>query len=505
VPAKLAGTPPASPGPSVPPIPAESAPGRPREAVSDRVFLLGTLALAALALVLGLVRLTRNDIWFDEAASLFFARQRGLDFFRVLLREDTHGPLYYGLLKLWTWVFGEGDWVSRLPSVLCSCVCVFVVARLGARLFGRAVGLFAALLVTLSPFHLYYAQEVRFYSFIACMATLHALCFVRLVGEGAQASAVSSRSSRRASRWAWWGFAATGTACLLTFYMSGLLLVAEAVCALILRQRIERKRVLGAFATTAVLPAAWLPAVVWQIRHSHGSIRWIPQQPTWKFLTHACYTFTAGKGVTWFDSIVAVALVTGALMTLIQAVRRREYRLWPLLCWFLLPLVAVLVISLRRPLHEARYLMMILPAFFLLAVAGLGQVPWKAIRWPLAAAVIAAFVVADVRYYRQDKFGERWRDAVAYMRKEAIATETVVAMPAHEIATLTYYFPDFRHLQGANWSGNINRMLTKGHRLWILSHRDHWQMISPTLRRDAMQVDARTFGSLTLVCLLLAG
>jgi uncharacterized membrane protein len=82
-------------------------PESPPDPANKRAFCLGTVALLVLAAALGLLRISHNDIWFDEAASLLFARQRGLDFFRVFLREDTHGPVYYGLLKFWTLAFGE--------------------------------------------------------------------------------------------------------------------------------------------------------------------------------------------------------------------------------------------------------------------------------------------------------------------------------------------------------------------------------------------------------------
>jgi mannosyltransferase len=55
--------------------------------------------------------------------------------------------------------------------VLCAAGAVFVVAHLGARVYGRTIGLLAALLVALSPFHLFYAQEVRFYSFIELLVS----------------------------------------------------------------------------------------------------------------------------------------------------------------------------------------------------------------------------------------------------------------------------------------------------------------------------------------------
>ena len=489
MPAKLDGTAPASTGVPPAPLPGTLAPP---EALSKRSFYLGTLALAALALVMGLVRLTRNDVWFDEAASLFFARQRGLDFFRVLLREDTHGPFYYGLLKVWTLAFGEGDWISRLPSVLCAACSVFTVAHLGARLVGRAVGLFTGLMVALSPAHIYYAQEIRFYSFIAWMASLHVLCFVHLVDP-----------SPRTSRWPWWGFAATGTACLLTFYLSGLLLVSELLCAILLWNRIDRKRILAAFAAASVLPAAWLPALIWQVRNTSGTIKWIASQPTGKFIKYVCTCFTTGKSATWFASRVEEALMVAVLAASVHIVRRQVRTRWILLCWFFLPLVAVLTISLRRPLYHQRYLLMILPAFFMLAAAGIWQVRWWMIRLPMMGAVIVALVLADARYYADFKHGERWGDAAAYIRHEAIATETVVAIPVHEVAILAYHLPGFRHLRGADWGAEINRLLIHGQRLWVLAHGEQWKFVYPTITPNAMKVDSRTFGSLELRCLLL--
>ena len=453
----------------------------------------------ALALGLGLVRLTRNDIWFDEAASLLFAKQRGLDFFRVIMREDTHGPVYYGLLKLWILLFGESVWAVRLPSVLCGAGAVLVVAHLGARLWDRTVGLLAALLVAASPFHIFYSQEVRFYSLIGFLASLHVLCLLHLVTVPPSDSA----GSKTNPRWPWWGFVATGAASVLTFYLSGLLLVAEALCILRLWNRIPRRRVLGAFVALAAICSAWLPALVWQVRHTQGSIRWIPHRTTWHFLSHAALTFTAGKGSTWFEDVMTAAIVLAAGIALARAIRSKNKGQLLLACWFAIPLLALLAISVRQPILLPRYLFMLLPAFFLLAAAAVWHPPVARLRWPLIAAVVTALVMADARYFTRFKFTERWTDAANYVRSEAAVSDVLLALPANDTATLAYYFPNLKGLRGANSPREIDRFLVRNHRLWVFTFREQDRIKPGQITQDALLLDSRDFGSLNVSSFLL--
>jgi 4-amino-4-deoxy-L-arabinose transferase-like glycosyltransferase len=494
VPAELAGQPPRPNRDESTPV--HSPPGPPAAApldpVSDRAFRLGILALSALALALGLLRLAHNDIWYDEAVSLHFARQGGLEFFRGLLREDTHGPVYYRLLRFWTLAFGQGAWAARLPSVIFAAAAVAAVAQLGARVFGRASGLAAGLLLALSPLHLFYAQEARFYSFIELLLSLQVLCFISLLGP-----------RPRASRWPWWGFVGTSAACLLTFYLSLLVVLAELICAAVLWKRIEGKRVLGGFAAIAAVFSAWLPALLWQVRHTKGSIDWISDQRTWDFMYQLCLAFTAGKGATWFDSAVAAILVVGATFELVRAARRREPGELALSCWLALPLVAVLVISFKKPLYQPRYFMIVAPAFFLLAAAGVWRARPAWLRWPAAAAILAALAMADGRYYSHFKQAERWNEAVAFVRREAMPTDTLVAVPAHESVVLSHYFPNFRRRGGANYAYQINPAFVRGSRLWLFTHRDADRSLAGQLTPAALLIESRDFGTLKVAALLL--
>jgi 4-amino-4-deoxy-L-arabinose transferase-like glycosyltransferase len=432
--------------------------------MSPRAFRWGSLALVVLALGLGCFRLDRNDVWFDESVSYFFSRIPGLDFFKALLGQDTHGPLYYGLLKLWTLLWGEGPWAGRLPSVMFAAGTVWVVVHLGARVFGRAAGLAAGLLLALCPFHLFYAQEIRFYSFIELLVAIQVTCFLGLLAPP-QNLGGAPPSSRRY----FWGFVLSAAACLWTYYFSGLVLLAEAAVALMLWPRIRRKRVVLAFVAVALCRAPWAPFMLWQARHTTGSIGWISDSGTWAFLGQAYRRFVAGNETGWLGLASAPVLLTAVAAALIGALRSRHPGRLLLAVWFILPFSAVLIISVWKPLYQPRYLLMLAPAFFLLAVGGLFRLRILWLRMVLFAVVVMGLSFADVHYYTHLKNTQRWNDAVAFLKTHAERTDTLVAAPVVEVATLAYYFPRYPSRWGAEAAAHVTPHLQAGRRVWLVS------------------------------------
>ncbi len=78
----------------------------------------------------------------------------------------THGPLQFHLVALSYFLFGDTDTTARIPAALFS---IATVAFMWAyrRYLGRTGALIAALLLTISPFMLYYARYVRNEAFVA--------------------------------------------------------------------------------------------------------------------------------------------------------------------------------------------------------------------------------------------------------------------------------------------------------------------------------------------------
>jgi 4-amino-4-deoxy-L-arabinose transferase-like glycosyltransferase/streptogramin lyase len=78
----------------------------------------------------------------------------------------THGPLQFHLVALSYFLFGDSDTTARIPAALFS---IATVAFMWAyrRYLGRVGALIAALLLTISPYMLYYGRYVRNEAFVA--------------------------------------------------------------------------------------------------------------------------------------------------------------------------------------------------------------------------------------------------------------------------------------------------------------------------------------------------
>ena len=123
-----------------------------------------------------------KSLWIDEAFSVWVARQPLAEGVAWLARIDQHPPLYCALLHLWL-CLDDGPAAVRLLSALASTLNVPVLYRLGACLAGRKVGLLAATVLALSPFHVYLAQEARMYALLSLTVSLSLWALARLLCE----------------------------------------------------------------------------------------------------------------------------------------------------------------------------------------------------------------------------------------------------------------------------------------------------------------------------------
>jgi mannosyltransferase len=126
-------------------------------------------------------------MWWDESLSL--QRAQG-SVTQILSNQieftggattDQHPPFYFLLLRGMVLLAGDSDTVLRFPSALFSSLLVPLLYVMGCRLRNRRTGFLAASLGTLSPFLLWYAQEIRMYTLVTFLGLLSTLlCGKRL-------------------------------------------------------------------------------------------------------------------------------------------------------------------------------------------------------------------------------------------------------------------------------------------------------------------------------------
>ena len=89
-----------------------------------------------LAFGLRVAGLADHNIWWDEGIGVWLARMPVLESVRWTA-GDVHPPLYYGLLRGWYLLVGDGEFVLRFLSVLCSFLTIPLIYRLGKTLAPR--------------------------------------------------------------------------------------------------------------------------------------------------------------------------------------------------------------------------------------------------------------------------------------------------------------------------------------------------------------------------------
>ncbi len=120
-------------------------------------------------------QLGEQPLWLDEAASFHFSNKSILELWTVVPKYEPHPPVYYTLLRIWGF-FGSSEAWLRSLSAIFSIACIpviFVLGRLlGKPIHGSWIGAIAALIFSVSPVHIQYAQEARPYSMLTFAATL---------------------------------------------------------------------------------------------------------------------------------------------------------------------------------------------------------------------------------------------------------------------------------------------------------------------------------------------
>lgn len=113
-----------------------------------------------------------GSLWNDEAVT---ARLIQLPNMVPAILSDTHPPIYYLLLDAWTFLFGSNPIMLRMPSVLLSLICIYLVYRLAVGLnLSHAAGLWSAALVATLPASIQFGTEARSYMFLT-MLVMHGM------------------------------------------------------------------------------------------------------------------------------------------------------------------------------------------------------------------------------------------------------------------------------------------------------------------------------------------
>jgi mannosyltransferase len=383
-----------------------------------QLFWFSILPIALLALGLRLHLLGDQSLWRDEIASVALARLPLSQIWGAWMVHETNPPLYYTLLHVWTRLFGEGEFAVRSLSALIGTIAVVCAGVLGRRLKSEQAGVIAALLMAVSALQVFYSQEARGYTLAATAALLSLIAVAELM---ARLTGASKPRDGLAQYGVWLLYIIATTAALYAHTTMVLLPLITNVCVAwlwIARGRTDvRFAVLwiGANLACVLLWSWWGWITVQQLDGTNPNIAWMAFPTGGIILRTAEHLYglrRTGLSLMTLSAVTALLLIAAAI---VGTIRMRHPAKWLLAsAGFAVPL-ALLAISLYRPVFIERTVFWAQSAFLVLVAAGLCAIPRRAARLAAVAVVAAAFL-ADTVDSQRVAVKQPWREAVAKIK-----------------------------------------------------------------------------------------
>jgi mannosyltransferase len=148
--------------------------------ISRKTIAIWLALILSIAILLRLINLAERPFWTDEVGHLNVALSPSLiELFKGVQEHAAASPLDYLLLRAYQSITGsETPFELRLPYVFYGVVGIYLVYQLGKSLYNPATGLLNAFALSISVFHIYYSQEVRFYALSSLLGTVSTLAFL---------------------------------------------------------------------------------------------------------------------------------------------------------------------------------------------------------------------------------------------------------------------------------------------------------------------------------------
>jgi len=127
------------------------------------------VAVVLLAFALRIYQLDEQSLRGDEAASATYASFSIAEIAEISRVADPHPPLFYDALHLWQILTGSTEFALRFWVLFPGALAVPSLFALLRRLIGPVEAIFAAFLLAINSFHIYYSQDLRSYTWLVLL------------------------------------------------------------------------------------------------------------------------------------------------------------------------------------------------------------------------------------------------------------------------------------------------------------------------------------------------
>lgn len=407
-------------------------------AIKKPEFVFG-LVIVALGFVLRAHQLGASSLWHDEAFTWFFTRLPWMEMLDNVRLDGVNPPVYYLGTKIFVDVFGDGESVLRLLSLIAGVGSVYFSWLLGKEAGGKVGGLASAAFMAFHPMAIHYSRDARPYGLVLMLAVLLLYYYLRLRKERSPKLWIAAFAALMFGQMSHYFF----------FVLGGVILLMVIVEI--------RKDPLFFRYWVIVWIAAFLPLAGWlgwyfsQPTPSLG-IGWI-QRPEIMDIFGTWWNLLSGYGGIFSLPTTIFGLVSlGLVASSVLLANKQNENLRFLFLGLVISVIVVWALSQRRPVYVDRYFIVFLPVVAYLIAKGAQAVMqrlqegyegifskrWIAVSVPVILILVGTWtgwqVHVDEKYGRED-----WRGLVSYYdQQDGLNSETWLSEPEASIP-MQYY------------------------------------------------------------------
>lgn len=334
------------------------------------------------------------SLWHDEAFSALYIRDYPWKEMMTRIGLDVHPPLYYILLKLWSYVLGTSLLSLRGFSILFGVLTIWAGYLLVNKAFGnKRLAIITAFLIAINPFQIEYATEARMYT----LGT-----FLVLISSYFLLKALESKKWRD-----WIIYAILAAAAIYTHYYLIFSVAAQGfyvIYWLFKNKQINKNlltnqtgKVVVAYMVSFIIFLPWLKQFLIQKGRVDAQY-WIGAMDRWSIPGTIWKMVFGGQGIN--HTVLAIAtIVAFALIFLFIRYCKTENRMFVLLS-LVVPFILAIILSLQQAIFLDRYFAFADLFFIILIAFVLDKIPHPTRN--LVVAVVAMAIIFA--------FFKNWRD-----------------------------------------------------------------------------------------------
>jgi uncharacterized membrane protein len=389
-------------------------------------------------------------MWFDEVFSWHITQGS----FKDIITDtsvDIHPPLYYFILKVWEFIFGQSVLALRNLSVILASAAIFFIYPISRKVLNIENSILVILLYTISPLNLFFSQEVRMSALNLLLNAGSIFFFIKILESEADIKTFFKKIYT-------YGYIVFTLLALYTHYFSFFLLASQVLFLFYTYKQQSKKIIQYAIIYLIIVLTylAWLPTMFMQVtkgqswRYSHSiSIvikefyKFIKDLSIGFYFRYTDHTIPEILGIItlFIFCLVLFLIFKKVFANNNDSIRQDTYqaRVSSLIVFTaIIPIFLAILISFRQWIEYFRYLSIIIPFILIVLVLAFENLN-KWFRVIILVVFMITNLYGDYLYYKYDFKNNDYRELIRILNRGDTKQDNIFVYPHYFGWIINYY------------------------------------------------------------------